>query len=151
MGGKKRPCSICRRWFTPDPRVRGRQTTCSSAACQKARRARTQRRWTEKNPSYQTEYRLRITAEQLESGDVEMAPLRGSPAELSKVPWSFAKDSMGSQGVVFIAYLSRLFIRSGKDPRRSDPSVITGESVRHLLRGAKDQTDRRSAEEETSL
>ena len=80
-----------------------------------------------------------------------MAPLRGPPAELSKVPWSFAKDSMGSQGVVFIAYLSRLFIRSGKDLRRSKPSVITGESVRHLLGGAKDQTDIWPVEEEAFL
>lgn len=89
-----------------------------------------------------------MKAEQLESGDAEMSVLRGPPAELSKVPWSFAKDSMGSQGAVFIAYLARLFIRSGKDPRRSKPPVITGESARHLLGGAKDQTDIMPVEEE---
>jgi len=27
----KRPCSICRKWFTPDVRQKGRQKTCSPA------------------------------------------------------------------------------------------------------------------------
>ena len=35
----KRPCSICRRWFTPDVRQVGRQKTCSHA-CQKERHRR---------------------------------------------------------------------------------------------------------------
>lgn len=35
----KRPCSICRKWFVPDARQIGRQTTCSPA-CQKERHRR---------------------------------------------------------------------------------------------------------------
>ena len=146
MGGKKRPCSICRRWFLPDPRVGNRQTTCSCPACQEARRVRTQHRWRKKNPSYQADYRLRQQAEKLESGEGSSVEMRGPPAEMSGVPWTFAKDAMGAQGVVFMAYLLRLFIGSGKDETRSKHFVIAGESGGHPLGGAKDQTDRRSVD-----
>ncbi len=35
---RKRPCSICRRWFRPDPRVGDRQHACTKPECQTARR-----------------------------------------------------------------------------------------------------------------
>lgn len=35
----KRPCSICRKWFTPDVKQKGRQTTCGPV-CQKERHRR---------------------------------------------------------------------------------------------------------------
>ena len=142
MGGKKRPCSICRRWFVADPRVRGRQTTCSSAECQQARRARTQRGWREKNPSYQSERRLREQAEKLESSDGESVPLRGLCGEMAEVPWSFGKDAIGSQGVVFMVFFFRLIMRSVKDETCMAPSVITSQIRRHPSGAAKDQTDR---------
>lgn len=31
----KRPCSICRKWFQPDVRQKGRQKTCSNPACRR--------------------------------------------------------------------------------------------------------------------
>jgi hypothetical protein len=132
----------------PDPRVGDRQTTCSSPSCQKARRARTQSRWRANNPSYQAEYRLREQAAKLESGEREAEQLRGPPAAMSRVPWTFGKDAMGSQGVVFMAFLLRLFMRSGKDQTRSKHAVITGEMAGHPLDAAKDQTDRMATERE---
>jgi hypothetical protein len=51
---RKRPCSICRRWFRPDPRVGLRQHTCGKPDCQAARRRKTQARWRTKNPDTQT-------------------------------------------------------------------------------------------------
>lgn len=44
----KRPCSICRKWFTPDVRQKGRQKTCSPA-CQNERHRRQCEKWNRKN------------------------------------------------------------------------------------------------------
>lgn len=47
----KRPCSICRRWFLPDVRQKGRQTTCSPE-CRKERHRRQCECWNRNNKSY---------------------------------------------------------------------------------------------------
>ncbi len=44
----KRPCSICRKWFVPDVRQKGRQRTCSPA-CQKELHRRQCENWNRKN------------------------------------------------------------------------------------------------------
>jgi len=44
----KRPCSICRKWFTPDVRQKGRQKTCGPA-CQKELHRRLCKKWNRKN------------------------------------------------------------------------------------------------------
>lgn len=48
---RKRPCSICRTWFMPDVRQKGRQTTCSSK-CRKERHRRQCQAWNRKNKPY---------------------------------------------------------------------------------------------------
>ena len=48
----KRPCSICRKWFQPDPRQIGRQQTCGNPACQKELHRRRCREWNRKNRDY---------------------------------------------------------------------------------------------------
>lgn len=50
MAGKKR-CSCCGRMFVPDRRVGARQKTCS-AACRKARKSESNKRFRRKNPDY---------------------------------------------------------------------------------------------------
>jgi len=32
---KKRPCKICRKWFTPNNKLKDRQQTCANPECQK--------------------------------------------------------------------------------------------------------------------
>jgi hypothetical protein len=44
----KRPCSICRKWFQPDVRQKGRQKTCSSD-CRSERHRRQCENWNNKN------------------------------------------------------------------------------------------------------
>ncbi len=44
----KRPCSICRKWFAPDVRQKGRQRTCSPA-CQNELHRRQCEKWNRKN------------------------------------------------------------------------------------------------------
>ena len=47
----KRPCSICRKWFLPDVRQKGRQKTCSSD-CKNERHRRQCKVWNKKNKAY---------------------------------------------------------------------------------------------------
>lgn len=141
MKNKKRPCSICGRWFLPDARAGRRQTTCSSKACQTARRVRSQARWRAKNPAYQAEYRLRAQAAKVAAGEQEVTTPRGPPAEMGQVPWTFVKDEMGPQTLVILIYLVRLLRRSGKDEMRVEVAEIAKDIGRELGRVGKDQTD----------
>ncbi len=47
----KRPCCICRKWFLPDVRQKGRQKTCSPA-CKNERHRRQCKDWNKKNKAY---------------------------------------------------------------------------------------------------
>ncbi|MGA2328940.1 MAG: hypothetical protein ABSH05_21935 [Bryobacteraceae bacterium] len=51
---RKRPCTICRRWFRPDKRVGERQRACGRPECQAARRQQTQASCRDRNPDYAT-------------------------------------------------------------------------------------------------
>jgi hypothetical protein len=48
---RKRPCSICRKWFLPDVRQKGRQKTCS-VECSRELHRRNCARWNKKNTAY---------------------------------------------------------------------------------------------------
>lgn len=48
---RKRPCSICRKWFLPDVRQVGRQKTCSPK-CSKEWHRRSCAGWNRKNTAY---------------------------------------------------------------------------------------------------
>jgi len=47
----KRPCCICRKWFLPDVRQKGRQKTCSPD-CKDERHRRQCEDWNNKNKAY---------------------------------------------------------------------------------------------------
>ena len=60
---RKRPCVICRRWFTPDPRQIGRQKTCGKPDCQRELHRRQCGKWNRKNKRY---YKAIYLAEKIE-------------------------------------------------------------------------------------
>src|SRR6516162_3491845 len=107
---RKRPCTICRRWFRPDPRVGSRQRACGSPECQAARRVQTQLNWRESRPDYFTARRIRERGEQ----DRPPEPLR-LPPPLSRLPWDIAQDQFGVQGTDFIGILSTVLLRTTQD------------------------------------
>ena len=47
----KRPCSICRKWFQPDVRQKGRQKTCGPN-CRNELHRRQCEKWNRKNKAY---------------------------------------------------------------------------------------------------
>jgi hypothetical protein len=63
---RRRPCRICRHWFTPDPRNAPRQKVCSGECCQRERHRLSCRLWRERHPDYDREERLRRRLRPLE-------------------------------------------------------------------------------------
>jgi len=48
----KRPCAICRKWFKPDVRQKGRQKTCGNPDCIQEQHRRQCEKWNKKNREY---------------------------------------------------------------------------------------------------
>ena len=48
----KRPCRICRRWFTPNPRLKDRQKTCGDALCKREWHRKKCSAWNKENTDY---------------------------------------------------------------------------------------------------
>src|ERR1051325_11333271 len=107
---RTRPCSICRGWFRPDPRVGAREGSCSKPECEAARRKKTQGRWRAKNPDYAAGYCLQRRHVQEQPPE----PLR-VPPPLNRLPWDLAKDEFGGQAADFLAVMGALVVRSAKD------------------------------------
>ncbi len=135
---KKRPCSICRRWFYPDRRVGARQRACSERSCQVGRRARTQAWWRRRNRDYFTARRLQARGVSKEEGATP-EPLQ-LPPPLSHLPWDIAQDEFGPVGTDFIAHLGRVLLRSGQDQRRVQVRATIEEFGRLPLGAAQDQS-----------
>jgi hypothetical protein len=128
----KKPCSICRKWFTPDRRIGARQRTCSKR-CSEERRRRKQAEWRRRNPEYfkarwlkersrRAEEADRATAEALkeikagrEPPPDESRPRRPSAirvgGELGRLPWEAVQSEIGLEVTDFIAVVARLLIR----------------------------------------
>jgi len=113
---RKKPCTICRRWFRPDPRVGERQRACDRPECQAARRQKTQASWRQRNPDYAIAWRLDRRKAQAEAPE----PLR-LPPPLPRLPWDLAKDEFGVQGADFLGVMSALILRAAKDQLRPYP------------------------------
>jgi hypothetical protein len=131
---RKRPCTICRWWFRPDPRVGERQRACDRPECQTARRRKTQASWRRRNPDYAIAWRLDRRKAQAE------APERlRSPPPLAQLPWDLAKDQFGAQGADFLGVMGALILRTAKDQFRPYPIDPVGLPSRLPPRSGKDQ------------
>jgi len=94
----KKPCSICRRWFEPNPRAGSRQKVCPSKSCQRERRRRTCAAWRKKNPDYDKENRLRQRLKKPNRPDP--APPDGDP--LAGLDWFAARIAVGVEVMVVV-------------------------------------------------
>lgn len=135
---KKRPCSICRRWFYPDRRVGARQRACSERSCQESRRSRTQASWRRRNPDYFTARRLQLRRVVKEEGTA-LEPLQ-LPPPLSHLPWDIAQDEFGPVGTDFLGHLGRVLLRCGQDERVVQVRASIEEISTHPLAAAQDES-----------
>jgi hypothetical protein len=111
---RSKPCSICRRWFTPNPRVGMRQRTCGRPECKSKQKQRTQAEWSRRNPSYWAERRLGQQLDQARQGDLG-GVLRGPPAQMARTPVETAQEAIGIEAVVIVAFISRMLHRGAQD------------------------------------
>jgi len=121
LEARKKPCTICRRWFRPDPRVGERQRACDRPECQTARRRKTQASWRRRNPEYAIAWRL--DQRKAQTGEPEALRL---PPPLPRLPWNLAKDQFGAQGADFLGVMGTLILRAMKDQIRPYPIDSSG-------------------------
>ncbi len=136
----KRPCRICRRWFTPDPRLGSRQRTCGDEVCQRKWHARKCAEWNRRNPSYFREIYLRGRLEpfgnvlldqspsSIESCCVNDPPRRSFPQDL---PQEVIQEVIEVKQFIIIEYIMRLLSRGFKEVIRRQ-LVETQREVRRL-------------------
>lgn len=119
---RKRPCRICGKWFSPNPRLGERQKTCGADECQQQWHARKCAAWNRRNRSYFKEIYLRRRLESCTGGSLSPSP---SPVSTSRTgssssspsvfpldfPQEVIQEVMGGQHAVIIEYILRLLMR----------------------------------------
>src|SRR5262245_25094164 len=123
---RKRPCSICRRWFRPDPRIGSRQRACRNPDCQTTRRKKKQRAWRENHPDYFNARRILDRSQQ----DRAPEPLRLGPP-LNQLPWDIAQSQFGIQGADFIGIFGRVLLQAAQS--QFEAYVADGEGLPDTL------------------
>ena len=114
---RKRPCRVCGKWFSPDPRLGDRQKTCGAAECQRQRHAAKCAEWNRKNRSCFRESYLKSLIDRTaakhppspsSSPPENPAPRGPSPLDL---PRQAVEEVMGTQQSVIIEYIVRVLLR----------------------------------------
>ncbi len=110
---RKRPCRICRKWFSPNPRVGERQKTCGAEECQKKWHAKKCAEWNKGHPVYFQEIYLSKKLEEVNEPDVqkEVYPVKFI-VKSRKLPCKVIQEVIGTQPLVIIKYVNRLLFRS---------------------------------------
>jgi hypothetical protein len=121
--GIKRPCRICKKWFSPDPRLGDRQKTCGTPACQRQWHIRKCAEWNLKNRFVARESYLRGRLELLAPAShspsspppnpVSPPPLNPIPKRVTPLdyPPKVVQEVIGAQQHVIIEYIVRLLLR----------------------------------------
>jgi len=119
---RKRPCRICRRWFTPNPRLKDRQMTCGNAKCKREWHRKKCKEWYRKNSDYFTSNYL---ARKLDAAEqcVEAPEASKTPQPKRKrmvvpksrlksgLPLSYVQEVIGIEHLVIIEYFGQLLVR----------------------------------------
>lgn len=106
---RKRPCAICRRWFTPDPRQVGRQKTCGKPDCQHELHRRQCEQWNRKNKSY---YKAIYLSKKIErtKADADCAQTNPSPVIATSrsdlaLPKEVIVETTGTELLIVLDYI----------------------------------------------
>jgi hypothetical protein len=149
---RKRPCSICRKWFLPDVRQKGRQVTCSPE-CQKERHRRQCAKWNRKNRADRKSDYLSKKLEQTAEPPLMVSPPgsnKGASVTGSRInlhlPRGVLRNELGEKNLIIIDYLieqilARVRLDSGLLPvkngcrpvdRGGDPESVPEVFLRHI-------------------
>jgi hypothetical protein len=114
---RKRPCSICRKWFLPDVRQKGRQVTCSPE-CRKERHRRKCAEWNRKNrANSKSDYLSKKLEQTAEPPSMPSMPSMTNSPGLNKnasvsrsrinlhLPREILRNELGEKNLIIIDYL----------------------------------------------
>ncbi len=131
---RKRPCRICRKWFSANPRVGDRQKTCGAQDCQDKWHAKKCAEWNSKNPSYFREIYLSkklASVASAETGNPQSPPVSKSnficrqSSEYNQLPRNLIQEVIGAQHLVIIEYVAQLLLRPFQEETKGQLFKIT--------------------------
>lgn len=138
--GSKRPCSVCRRWFTKNPRAK-HQRTCS-VECRRALHRRQCAEWRARNPDFDRENRLRDRVVKPEASEpAPDAPLPADP--LPRVLWGVARDAVGWEVAVVVEESAKVIVDWARDAVLSRSKSGSTSSTKVLTPAARDAVEAR--------
>ncbi len=152
---RKRPCRICGKWFSPDPRLGDRQKTCGAAECQRHRHALKCAEWNRKNRACFRESYLksRIDRAAAEHPPSLSSPLPEKPGPRGPTPLDLPRKAveevMGTQQFVIIEYIVRILLR-GVQEAISTQRIEMVKELRQQLAASSSRGDSQSAVEGVS-
>jgi len=133
----KRPCRICRKWFTPHPRLGDRQKTCGKESCIRKWHAKKCAEWNKKNRSYFQAIYLgsKLESSKTPSQSDNRPPPSSNPDKncptrppssrsTPHLPGDVIQDVIGVQPLIIIEYVVQLLVRSFKEVIRVQPVDI---------------------------
>lgn len=106
----KRPCYICRKWFQPDVRQKGRQKTCGHPECKREHHRRQCGQWNKRHRAYSKSNYLdrKIDAvEQLPANKPPPLHYTRSPI----LPHETLTGEYGTKHMVILHYLVSLIMK----------------------------------------
>lgn len=139
---KKRPCRICRKWFTPDPRVGDRQKTCGDHECMRKWHTKKCAEWNRNNRKCAQENYLHDKLAQAvgESDDTKKTPAAGSAsippvstsysASFPQLPRCLVQEVIGAQQLVIIEYIARQLFKAVQEVISRQVPKNTKNSIR---------------------
>lgn len=120
---RKRPCRVCRKWFTPHVRAGDRQRTCGADGCQRERHRRACAAWRARHPEYDREDRLRRRLVQDE------APVAEPTADpLRRIDWPAVRALVGLGVAVTVEETGRVLHHWARDAVSVGSRAGRGES-----------------------
>ena len=132
---KRRPCRICRRWFTPNPKLKDRQKTCGAAKCKREWHRKKCAEWNKKNPDYfKTNYlQKKLNAASTSETSSQILPVKSRFK--SGLPLLFVQEVIDIQHLIIIEYLAQLLYGRFQEVFRSQATVNTEETRQQLPMG----------------
>jgi len=132
---KRRPCRICRRWFTPNPRLKDRQKTCGNAKCKGEWHKKKCAEWNKKNSDYfKANYlQKKLNAASASGTSSQILPVKSRFK--SGLPLLFVQEVIDIQHLIIIEYLAQLLYGRFQEVFRRQATVNTGETRQQLPMG----------------
>jgi hypothetical protein len=124
---KKRPCRVCRRWFTPNPRLKDRQKTCGDGKCKREWHRRKCEEWNKKNTDYfKTNYlQKKLNAASPSETSSKILPVKSRFK--SGLPILYVQEVIDIQHLIIIEYLVQLLYGRFQEVFRGQAIVNAGE------------------------